>query len=58
MMVYDSFLKRFGLTKTGAAKEVGLLLGLSDRTVRLWRKDFLTNDGDFSEDGWGKYKDS
>ena len=50
-----NYIKRFGLTKTGAAKEVGLLLGLSDRTVRLWRKDFLTNDGNFSEDGWGKY---
>jgi len=51
MMVYDNYISRFGLTKTGAAKEVGFLFGISDRTVRFWRKDFLTNDGDFSEDG-------
>jgi len=52
MMVYDNYISRF---KTGAAKELGFLFGISDTTVRFWRKDFLTNDGDFSEDGRGSY---
>ena len=54
-MVYDNYINRFGLTKTGAAKEVGLLLGISEKTVRIWRKDFLSNDGDFNEDSRGSY---
>ena len=56
MMVYDNYIKRFGLLRQGLLQKLGLLLGLSDRTVRLWRKDFLTNDGDFSKDGQGKYE--
>ena len=55
MMMYDNYINRFGLTKTGAAKEVGLLLGINDKTVRLWRKDFLIY-GDFNEDYRGTHK--
>ena len=49
MMTYDNYINRFGLSKTGAAREVGLLLGINEKTVRLWRNDFLSN-GDFTED--------
>ena len=55
MIVYDNYINRFGLTKTAAAQEVGLLLGINDKTVRLWRKDFLSN-GDFDEDNRGRYR--
>jgi len=43
MMMYDNYLKRFGLLKTSAAKEVALCLNLSEKTVRVWRKEFLNN---------------
>ena len=55
VMLYDNYVERMGLQKTDAAKEVGIFLGVSDKTVRLWRKDFLCNDGKFSEDNRGKY---
>ena len=54
MMMYDNYINRFGLTKTGSAREVGLLLGINDKTVRLWRKEFLSN-GDFTEDYRGRH---
>ena len=55
MMLYDNYVNRMSLQKTEAAKEVGLFLGVSDKTVRLWRKEFMCNDGEFSEDGRGKH---
>ena len=55
MMLYDNFVRRMGLQKTAAASEVALFLGVSDKTVRLWRREFLSNDGEFSEDSRGKY---
>ena len=55
MMVYDNYIKRFNLTKTGAAKEVGLLFGIHEKTVRRWRKEFLSSGGDFTEDGRGRH---
>ena len=55
MLLYDNYRERFGLLKTDAAKEVGLCLGLSDKTVRIWRKMFLTNSGHFLPDNRGKY---
>ena len=39
-----------GLQKTEAAKEVGQFYGVSDKTVRLWRKEVLCNDGEFLEE--------
>ena len=55
MMLYDNYVERMGLQKTEAAKGVGLFLGVSDKTVRLWRKEFLCNDGEFLEDSRGKH---
>ena len=43
------------MLKTSAAKEVALCLGIGEKTVRLWRKDFLKNSGGFTVDGRGKY---
>ena len=31
MMIYDNYIERFGLLKTAAAKEVGLLLGINEK---------------------------
>ena len=47
IMLYDNYLQ-----KTEAAREVGLFLGVNDKTVRLWRREFLC---EFSEDSRGKY---
>ena len=48
MLMYDNYRKRFGLLKTSAAKEVALCLGMGEKTVRLWRKNFLENSGSFT----------
>lgn len=55
MMMHDNYTSRFGLTNTSAAAEVSLLLGLNEKTIRLWRKDFITNRGAFSEYQRGSY---
>ena len=55
MMVYDNYTQRFGLTKTGAAKETGQLFGVHEKTIRRWRKEFLSNSGEFFEDGRGRH---
>ena len=36
MMLYYNYVTRFGLRKTAAAVEVGLNLGVSDKTIRIW----------------------
>lgn len=54
MMLYDIYRETFGLQKTAAAEQVGLRLGLCDKTIRIWRKTFLNN-GRFNPDGRGKY---
>ena len=43
------------LQKIEAAKEVGLILEVGNKTVRLWRKEFMYNSGKFSEDSRGKH---
>ena len=40
--------------KTCITEEVAKCLGISDRTVRTWRKDFLSNHRSFKERR-GKY---
>ena len=40
MVMYDNYLKRFGLLKTSAAKEVALCLGVGEKSVRMWKKSF------------------
>lgn len=55
MMMYDNYRERFGLQKTSAADEVGLCLGICGKTIRIWRKQFLNNSGQFLPDKTGKY---
>ena len=55
MMLYDNYVERFGLQKTPSAQEVALFFGVSDKTVRLWRKDFLRSGEDFLAESRGKY---
>ena len=55
MMMYDNYSSRFGLTNTSAAAEVAQLLGVNEKTMRLWRKDFLANKGAFSDYRRGSY---
>ena len=43
------------MTTLGAAKEVGLLLGHNEKTVRTWCRDFYDNQGRFSELKQGKH---
>ena len=54
MMMYDYFTKQLKFMKTRAAEEVAKCLGISDRTVRGWRKHFLSNHRSF-EERRGKY---
>ena len=35
LMLTDTYIERFGFTKTGAAKESALLLGVNDNNVRI-----------------------
>ena len=55
LMLHDNYTSRFGLTSTAAAAEVAQLLALNEKTIRLWRKDFYKNKGDFSEYRRGSY---
>ena len=54
MLLYDNHVDKFKLLKTAAAVEVSSLLGLSERTVCQWSKDFVSNGGKFSEYRSGK----
>ena len=56
MMLYDRFFGHWRFTKTSAAAEVGEILGLNEKTVRSWRKDFYLNKGEFSEYLRGSYE--
>ena len=56
MMLYDSYIERFGLLHTKAAEEVALLLSVNEKTIRRWRYDWIDNKGSFSESSKGKYK--
>lgn len=47
MMLYDSYIKRFGL-QTKAAEEVALLRGVNEKTIRQLRYDWIDNNGSFS----------
>ena len=55
VMIMDTFIDRFNLTTLGAANEVGLLLGLNEKTVRTWRRDFYSNRGRFTESKQGRH---
>ena len=50
------FFRALELYKTTAAVEVGKILGLNEKTVRSWRKEFYLNKGEFSEYLRGSYE--
>ena len=54
-MVMDMLIDRLNFTTVGAAAEVGMLLNLSEKTVRTWRRDFYQNKGHFTESKQGKH---
>jgi hypothetical protein len=56
LMLHDRFTEHWSLTKTSAAVEVGHILGLNEKTVRTWRKDFFLNKGEFSVYQRGSYE--
>ena len=55
VMFMDNLIERFDMTTLGAAKEVGLLLGHNEKTIRTWRRDFYNNGGLFTESLQGKH---
>ena len=55
IILTDTFVEHFGLTKTSAAKESALLLGVNDKSVRIWRKDFYTNVSTFTKSKQGQH---
>ena len=58
MMIFDYFFKQLKFFKTRAAEEVAKCLGISDKTVRIWRKDFITNHRSFKSKGKRGYNAS
>ena len=47
MMLHDKYTSRSGLTKTAAASNVALFLGLTEKTIRCGRKIFWLIEGAF-----------
>ena len=55
VMFLDGLLENFNTTTLGAAKEVGLLIGHNEKTVRTWHRYFYDNQGHFTESKQGKH---
>ena len=55
VMFLDVLLESFNTKTLGAAKEVGLLLGHNEKTVRTWHRDFYDNQSHFTESKQGKH---
>ena len=55
VMFMGGLLKRFNMTTLGAAKEVGILLGHNENTVRTRHRDFYDNQDHFTESEQGKH---
>ena len=55
LMLHDNYTARFGLICSAAAAEVALLLGFNEKTIRIWRRYFFVNKGEFSEYRRGSY---
>ena len=53
VMMMDCFIHRFGLNNVPAAKEAGRLVGINEKSVRKWRKQFYSNSGEFNRDKRG-----
>ena len=48
-------INRLEYTLVSAAKESGILLGVNEKTVRNWRRDFYENNGTFTTSRQGKH---
>ena len=55
LMLHHNYTARFGLICSAAAAEVARLLGFNEKTIRIWRRDFFVNKGEFSEYRRGSY---
>jgi len=55
MMLFDNYRDNFGLMKTDTACQVASFFGISDRTVRTWRKSFLQDPENYGVEHRGKY---
>jgi len=55
MMLYDNYRERFGMLKTNAAHEVASFFGISEKTVRTWRKPFSKDPEGFGVENRGKH---
>ena len=55
MIVYDNYMKRFNLTKTGAAKEGGSAIWNQCKDCEEVEKGFINSGGDFTENGRGRH---
>ena len=49
MLLCYTLVKEFAFTETRAAETTGKIIKKSDKTVRRWRTDLITNNGTFSE---------
>ena len=55
LLLYTNISKEFGLQKTNTASVVASFLHKSERTIRRWIDDFVSNDGEFSDTQQGHY---
>ena len=56
LMLHHLFVNCCKIKKTMAAKEIGKLIGKSERLVREWQKSFYDNGGTFPDSEQGHYK--
>ena len=55
LLLYTNLSKEFGLQKTNSASVVASFLHKSERTIRRWIDNFVSNDGEFSDTQQGHY---
>ena len=55
LLLYSNLSTKFGLQKTDTAATVAEFLHKSERTIRRWIDDFVTNGGHFSDTQQGHY---
>ena len=56
ILLRDRFVNHFKMLKGEAAKEAADIVGVDERTLRGWHKEYYSNKGNFKEDARGKYE--
>ena len=56
MLLCYALVKEFSFTETRAAVFTAKIINKSEKTVRLWRTDLITNNGTFSKSKQGRYE--